>query len=125
MVGVGRVVGVVVVAREWDVVKGETFFVVVLAEDLVVEQVETISHAEPVIALLAGEAFQVVHIPPCTHHHFECWDGLVARRAETRGTKQPEVVPFTEDEVSFGEEGGSNFSQSAVTTGAFKTVFVP
>ena len=37
----------------------------------------------------------------------------------------PEVVPLTEDEVGFGEEGGSHFSQPASAAGAFEAILVP
>ena len=41
----------------------------------------------PVVALLAGEALQVVHVVPGAHHHLEGWNhfgagGTVARVAE-------------------------------------------
>ncbi len=43
----------------------------------------------PVVALLAGEALQVVDVCPGAHHHLEGGDHLVARRAVASGAKQP------------------------------------
>lgn len=37
----------------------------------------------------------------------------------------PEVVAFAEDQISFGEEIGTDFAQSTTATAAFETVFVP
>ena len=37
----------------------------------------------------------------------------------------PEVVSLAEDEVCFGEESGSHFSQTTSAAGAFEAVLVP
>ena len=37
----------------------------------------------------------------------------------------PEVVSLAEDEVCFGEESGSHFSQTTIAAGAFEAVLVP
>lgn len=110
VVCVGAVCGVVVVSGERYMMEREPFFIVVLAEYLVVEQVETVANTEPVIALLAGEAFQMVHVAPCPHDHFESGNSFVARRAKTRCSKEPEIISFAQDEVCFGEEGRPDFS---------------
>ncbi len=46
----------------------------------------------PVVALLAGEALQVVDVCPGAHHHLEGGDHLVARRAVASSAKQPEKM---------------------------------
>lgn len=43
----------------------------------------------PVVALLAGEALQVVDVGPRPHHHLEGRNHLLARRAVTRRPEQP------------------------------------
>lgn len=87
---VGRVVA--------HVGEDHSLLVIVFAENFVVTQKETISYAEsgtnncqvtvyfsatttryiPVIALLAGETFQMVNICPGSHDHFESRDHFVA-----------------------------------------------
>ena len=44
------------------------------------------------VALLAGEALQVVDVGPGAHHHLEGGDHLVARRAVASSAKQPEKI---------------------------------
>jgi hypothetical protein len=43
----------------------------------------------PVVTLLTGEAFQVVHVVPGPHHHLESWDNLRACSAVPSVAKQP------------------------------------
>ena len=60
------------------------------------------------VALLAGEALQVVDVGPRPHHHLEGRDHLVARRAVARRPEQParesncEMWKNTESQISSG-----------------------
>ena len=91
----------------WVVVEvGEQhpLLVVWTTEDLVLVEIELVSHTEPereswrsgagrscvlpVATLLAGEALQVVDVGPGSHHHLEGGDHLVTRRAVARGPEQ-------------------------------------
>lgn len=114
-----------VVARKRHVLEGQPLLVIVLAQDLVVEQVEAIAHAKPVVAVLAGEALQMVDIPTGPHDHFKGRYCFAARRAETSSAEKPEVVPLAEYEVGLGEEGGADLSKAAVAAGALEAVLVP
>ena len=95
--------------------------VVVLAQDPVVGQVEPIPHAEsiqthhhqvrisinksrnpsrnpkrcrllPLVALLAGEAVQVVNVALGPHHHLEGRDDFAARGTVARRPEQPAKI---------------------------------
>ena len=56
----------------------------------------------PVVALLAGEALQVVDVGPRPHHHLEGRNHLLARRAVTRRPEQP-----AEERAKLSEKGES------------------
>ena len=71
-------------------------------ENLVVVEEELVPDTEPVAALLAGEALQVVDVGAGPHHHLEGGDDLLAGGAVASGAKQPEVVPLAEEEVPLG-----------------------
>lgn len=43
----------------------------------------------PLVAELASEAVEVIHIVPGPHHHLEGWDQLAAGSAVARGAKKP------------------------------------
>lgn len=72
----------------------EALLVVILAQDLVVAQVEPVAHAEPMIALLASEALQVINIAARTHHHLKRGNDFVASRAVSSVAEQPQIVPL-------------------------------
>jgi len=74
---------------------------------------------------LAFEALHVIHISSGPHNHFKGWYLLITGRAQTCRTKHPEVIAFTEYEIGFSEECGSNLPEPAVTTGTLETVLVP
>lgn len=61
-------------------------------------------------ALLTGEAVKVVNIRPGPHDHLERRYLFVAGRATSRVAEEPEVVPLTEDKVSFGVKGRADLS---------------
>ena len=65
--------------------------VVSTTQHLVVVQEELVPHTEPVAALLAGEALQVIDVGSGPHHHLECRDDLLAGRAVARRAKEPEM----------------------------------
>ena len=51
-------------------------------------------------------------------------------RTDTTDTSQlrptiPQVIPFAENQIGFGEERGSDFAEPAVTTGTLEAVLVP
>lgn len=54
------------------------------------------------IALLTGEALEVIDVGLGAHDHLEGWYGFVAGRAVSRVTKEPQVVPPAEDQVCLG-----------------------
>lgn len=116
----GEAVGVV-----GEVGEDHSLLVVVLAQDLVVAQEESVAHAESVVALLAGEALQVVDVGPRPHHHLKGRNHLLARRAVTRRPEQPEVISLAEDEVPLGEERGADLSEATVAAAALEAVLVP
>lgn len=63
----------------------------------------------PMIALLAGETFQMINVRSSSHHHLEGRDWLVARRAVASVAEHPEIVPLAEYEISFRIQGGADF----------------
>lgn len=67
----------------------------------------------------------MVNIISGSHHHFKSWDQFTAGCTVPRRTKEPQVVPATEDEVGFRVEGGAHLPQAAVTAGTFETVLMP
>lgn len=67
----------------------------------------------------------MVNIISGPHHHFKGWDQFTAGCAVPRRTKEPQVVPATEDEIGFGVQGGAHLPQAAVAAGTFQAVFVP
>ena len=77
------------------------------------------------VALLTGEALQVVHVISGPHDHLEGWNHFGTCSTVAGVAEQPEVVPPAEDEVCFGIERGTNFTKSAVATATFQTVLVP
>ena len=91
VVVVVEVAGVVLVldSRQLGGVGGERgedhpLLVVRPTEHLVVVEEELVAHTEPVAALLAGEALQVIDVGSGPHHHLECRDDLLAGRAVAR-----------------------------------------
>jgi len=56
-------------------------------------------------ALLTGEAVEMIDVRPGPHHHLERRYLFVTCRAASRAPEEPEVVPLTEDKISFGVEG--------------------
>lgn len=58
--------------------------------------------------LLTGETIQVIDVRSCPHNHLECWYLFVASRTASGIPEKPEVVPLTEDKVSFGVKGRTN-----------------
>lgn len=90
--------------------KNHALFIIILAEDLVVTKEKAIANAKPVITLLARETFQVVDVGLCSHHHFESWDHFVTCTAIPSGSKEPEIVSFAEQKISFGVKRRSHFS---------------
>lgn len=67
----------------------------------------------------------MVNIISGSHHHFKGWDQFTAGSTVPCCTKEPQVVPATEDEVGFRIEGGAHLPQAAVTAGTFQTVLMP
>ena len=51
----------------------------------------TPERTSPVIALLTGETFEVVHVTPGPHHHLEGGDHFGTGGAITRGSEQPAI----------------------------------
>ena len=89
-----------------DIGKDLSLFVVVFTEYFVLAQIEPITHTEserkillkymsnrklsnvvPVVALLAGETFQVVDVTFGPHHHLEGRDHFIARSTVARVAK--------------------------------------
>ena len=99
--------------------------VVGAAEDLVVMEEELVPDTEPVAALLAGEALEVVNIGAGPHHHLEGGDDLLAGGAVAGGAKQSEVVPLAEEEVPLGVEAVTHLPQPGVTAPALEALLVP
>lgn len=60
--------------------------------------------------LLTGETVQMIDVRPGPHNHLECRYLLVTCRAASRAPEEPEVVPLTEDKISFGVESRADFS---------------
>lgn len=79
----------------------------------------------PVIALLTSEALQMIHITPGTHHHLKRWNDFTTRRAVSRISKQPKIIPLAQDEVRLRIERGADLAEPAVTASALETVLVP
>ena len=77
------------------------------------------------IALLAGEALEVVDVRLGAHDHLEGGYGFVAGRAVARVSEEPQVVPPAEYEVGLRVEGRTDLAQSAVATVALQAVLVP
>ena len=120
---------------------------VVLAEDPVVLQVEEVAHTEPVLALSARKALQVVDIGAGPHDHLEGRNHLVAGSTESRAPEQsvgggrgssqwpcppqcperhsPQVVSFAEQQVALCVQSGGHLPQATVTAAAPQTVLVP
>jgi len=61
-------------------------------------------------ALLTGETIKMIDVRPGSHDHLECRYLFVTCRATSRVPKEPEVVPLTEDKISFGVEGRADLS---------------
>lgn len=61
-------------------------------------------------ALLTGEAVEMIDIRPGPHDHLERRYLFVTCCAASRVAKEPEVVPLTEDKVSFGVESRADLS---------------
>lgn len=61
-------------------------------------------------ALLTGEAVEVIDVRPGPHDHLERRYLFIAGRAASRIAEEPEVVPLTEDKVSFGVQGRADLS---------------
>ena len=99
--------------------------VVGAAEDLVVMEEELVPDTEPMAALLAGEALEVVNIGAGPHHHLEGRDDLLAGGAVAGGAKQSEVVPLAEEEVPLGVQGLAHLAQPGVTAPALEALLVP
>lgn len=66
-----------------------------------------VSHS-PLVAELAGEAVEVIHIVPGPHHHLEGWDQLAAGSAVSCGAKQPAAgkVQVLRSQLGSSGEGG-------------------
>ena len=77
------------------------------------------------IALLTGEAFQVVDVVAGPHDHLESGNDFVAGRAEAGVAEEPQIVALAQHEIPFGVERRSHLAQSAVTAAALETVLVP
>lgn len=67
----------------------------------------------------------MVNIISGSHHHFKGWDQFTAGCAVPCSSKEPQVVPATEDEVGFRVQGGAHLSQTTVAAGTFEAVLVP
>lgn len=103
----------------------QALLVVILAQDLVVAQVEPVAHAEPMVALLASEALEVVDVAACAHHHLEGRDHFVAGRAVTSVAEQPQIVPLAQNKVSPSIERVADLPEAAVTAAALQAVLMP
>jgi len=103
----------------------DPLLVVWTTEDLVIIQIELVSHTKPVTTLLTSKTLEMIHIGPGSHHHLECWDHLVTRGTVASGAKQPEIVSLAEEQVPLGVEGVPHLPQPAVTAPALQTVLVP
>lgn len=53
-------------------------------------------------ALLTGETVEMIDVRPGPHNHFKCRYLLITCRAASCVPEEPEVVPLTEDKISFG-----------------------
>lgn len=76
--------------------------------DLII--IETICADSPMSALLTGETIEMIDVRPGPHNHLERRYLLVTCCAASRVPEEPEVVPLTEDKISFGVESRANFS---------------
>ena len=100
-------------------------FVVVFAKDSIVAEVEAIAYAKPLVALLTGEAFQVVNVCFSPHHHLKGRDDFGTGGATARGAKQSEVIAFAKDFIGFRVQGGSHFTETTPAASAFEAILVP
>lgn len=105
--------------------KHQPLLVVVLAEDFVLAQVELVSDAEPMVALLTGEALQMVDVVPGPHDHLEGRYHLVAGRAEASVAKESQIVPLAEHQIALGVQGGPDLAEPAIAAAALEAVLVP
>lgn len=77
------------------------------------------------IALLTGEALQVIDVAPGPHHHFEGGNDLRASRTVAGVSKQSQIIPLAQNQIRLGVQRGTNFAQTTIATAALQTVFVP
>jgi len=108
-----------------DIGENHALLVVVAAQDPVLRQVESITHAESLVTLLTGETVEVVDVALGPHHHLEGRDHFAAGGAIARRSEQSEIIAFAENEIGAGVERGTDFAQSTVAASAFQTIFVP
>lgn len=61
-------------------------------------------------ALLAGETVEMIDVRSGPHDHLKRRYLLITCRAASRVPEEPEVVPLTEDKISFGVEGRADLA---------------
>lgn len=89
---------------------GEPRLVIVLAENFILAQVESIPHTKSVCTLLTGETIEMIDVRPGSHDHLEGRYRLVAGRAKSGIPEEPEVVPLAEDKVGLRIKGRTDLA---------------
>jgi hypothetical protein len=64
-------------------------FIVEFAQNVVVAQVELVTDAEPLVALMARKALEVIHVVLGSHDHLKRRNDLLTGRAVTSDAEQP------------------------------------
>lgn len=98
---------------------------IVLTEDCPVDVVKTVSRDQAVPTGSTREAFKVIDIALCPHHHLTGWYRLSTSTAGSTVSKQSDVVVLAQDHASFAVAGAAVLPQLGLAAGALQAVRVP
>jgi len=88
-------------------------------------QIETITHAEPLVAARAGETIEMVDVVLGSHHHLESRYGFATGSTITCRPKQSQIVALAHDQIGSRVERRAHFAEPAVAAAALEAIFMP